>query len=100
MRWVVGVLEARPLESQGEEAAVGRSNVGIVVVGTRRTGLGGCLGVLPRPSLCADGEMLLNGLTGRTPGVGLPDSPDVPTFEVAFVVGVDVICVRENKLSM
>lgn len=100
MRWVAGVLVARPLESQGEEAAIGRSNVGIVVVGTRRTGLGGCLRVLPQPSLCADGEMLLNGLTGRTPGVGLPDSSGVLTFEVAFVVRADVVRTRENNLSV
>ena len=69
MRRVVGVLVARPLESQGEEAAVGRSDVAIVVVGPGRTRLGGCLGVLPRPSLCADGKLLLDGLAGRAPGV-------------------------------
>ena len=99
MRWVVGVLVARPLESQGEEAAVGRSDVAIVVVGPGRTRLDRCLGVFPLPSLSADGKLLLDGLTGRAPGVDPPNSSSVPTFEVAFFVRVDVVRTRENKLS-
>ena len=98
MRWVVGVLVARPLESQGEEAAVGRSDVAIVVVGARRTRLGGCLGVLPRPSLCADGKLLLDGLAGRAPGVDLPNSSNALKFEVAVSAGVNVVRGRGNEL--
>ena len=88
------------VDSEGVEDKRGRQPTRAELDADGRTGLSGCLGVLPRSSLCADGEMLLNGLTGRTPGVGLPDSSGVLTFEVAFVVRADVVRTRENNLSV
>ena len=99
LRWVVGVLVVRPLESQGKKLLSGSPTLPSSSSASGEQDSAGALWSF-LDSRCADGKLLLDGLAGKAPGADPIELVEYATFEVAFFVGVNVVRMRKNKLGM
>ena len=100
MRWVVGVLVVRPLESQGRKLLSGSPTLPSSSSAPGEQDLAGALGFFLDGAVVRMANCRWMAWRAEPLESTLPNSSSVPTFEVAFFVGVDVVRARENKLGM